>query len=148
MSGSCPGVHCPGCGKGGGALAILAALALAAVFVWRVAVKVGHGVEHGVDQLRHMTWEVVEWAAAVLGIAVGLAIVVAALYAASVVIRRRAERRAVGTVPATALTTCTVVPDEVQAIYARAATALDAPKPALPLAIIGQIISDDRAERR
>jgi hypothetical protein len=110
MSGSCPGVHCPGCGKGGGALAILAAVVIAGIFIWRELIKLGHAVEHGTDVLRHTTYEVMLWSLAILGIAAGAAAAILLLLGLAVMVRRARERHAVARVPQTIVTSCTILP--------------------------------------
>jgi hypothetical protein len=128
----CPGVHCPGCGKGGagiGVLAVLAVLVIAALAVWRLAVKVGHAVEHGTDVLRHTTWEVIEWTAVVLGIAIGAAAVLTVLYVVSVSVHSRIKRHTEDGLP---LVGCTIRP----AVQAAHRLAIEAPRPALPLAVL------------
>ena len=133
MSG-CPGVHCPGCGKGGGALAVVAGLVAGGILVWPKVVAAGHAAEHGTDVLRHDAWEAIEWTAAIVGIAVALAIAGCVLYVASGYVRSRTARReAEG---ATALTSCTIQPALAgQQRLALAAAAL----PALPRAIAARL---------
>ena len=112
MSG-CPGVHCPGCGKGGitaGGL-LVAAGAVALLLARKRIIAAGHAVEHGTDVLLHTTWEVIEWAAAVLAVAVGLAVTIALLYGVTVLARKYLERRTTTPVPP-AIVTCTILPAE------------------------------------
>lgn len=81
----CEGLHCPGCGHGGGKLA---ALVVVLVFIGGAAWRVRHGIETG---LQIAMWTLVG--------AVSLAVIGGAVYVAMRVRARQLEVRAPHTVP-------------------------------------------------
>lgn len=135
MSGPGYGYHWSPCNRGGGGLAVAAAAVVGGILIWPKVIAAGHAAEHGTDVLMHDAWECIEWAAAILGIAAGLAVAGAVVYGATLAVRKRAERGSA--IPAAV--TCTIRPpvsDDVKAdISTHQPLAIEA-TPALPLSVL------------
>lgn len=150
MSGPGYGYHWSPCNRGGGGLAVAAAAVVGGILIWPKVIAAGHAAEHGTDVLMHDAWECIEWAAAILGIAAGLAITMGVLYLVSQAVTKR--RQAIGTVPAAAAVTCTIrpgVPTAQQApgIGNAAPLAIEA-TPALPLSVLAAFGHETAPSRR
>lgn len=87
MSGSCKGLHCPGCGDGGGWVALVLIVAGAAI-----AVKVGKAVSRAVGEAFHVLAVVLEVVLISIASAAGLGVLAGLTWAGIRIHRRYAVR--------------------------------------------------------